>query len=220
MDDSSSSAIHVGHISQEKDVLYILACSPRSGGNSDTIAQQVAQGARMSGAKAQVLYLRDFTITPCIGCNACFAHAQSQCVFEKKDDVEQLFSLFERASSLCMVAPIYFYHVPAQLKALLDRGQKYWAKRHKEEQSLGYQAKQKVGSWQKNVTVSLVAARLRGENLFTGALLSLDLFWDVLQRNVQEKHVWKGYDGALDFAHDAEACKTMQMVGSKLVSDS
>ncbi len=201
-----------------ENTVLILSCSPRSAGNSDAMAQHVAQGVTAAGGQARILYLRDYAITPCTGCHACFAHEHSHCVFEHKDHASELLALLAGDAPVCMVSPIYFYHVPALLKALLDRGQKFWAKRHKEEQAQGGIAQQKTGTWQKNAAIALVAARPRGENLFTGSLLSLSLFWDVLQRNVGITSLWKGYDGPQAFAQDAQACAQMQELGKQLAS--
>ncbi len=199
-------------------MVYILACSPRVGGNSDTMAQQVAQGVRQAGGEAQVLFLREYTIQPCTGCGACFVHQQHACIFEKKDHAAQLFALLEGDAPMVLISPIYFYHVPAQLKAFMDRAQKYWAKSAAMQEAQGLLPSFTKQSWEKKVIVGLVAARQRGENLFTGTLLSLELFLDVFQRSIQEKSFWTGYDGPQDFAQDVEACKQMQCMGAQLIS--
>ncbi len=198
--------------------VHVIVCSPRAGGNSDTMAQHIAQGVQEAGGQAQITYLRELKILPCIGCSACFSHPQNICVLERKDDVARIFSVFEGASPIILVAPIYFYHVPAQLKALMDRGQKYWAKRHNEQKKHGAEAQQHAGAWQNTVRIALVAARPRGENLFTGALLSLGLFWDVFQKNIGETSLWMGYDGAEAFAQDAQACARIQAFGAQAVT--
>ncbi len=202
---------------QEKTV-YILACSPRVGGNTDMMAQQAAQGVRQAGGEAQILFLRDYTIQPCIGCGVCFSHPQHACIFENKDHAAQLFALLEGDAPLVLLSPIYFYHVPAHLKAFMDRAQKYWAKNATAQEAQGLSPSSIKKSWEKKVTVGLVAARQRGDNLFTGTLLSLGLFFDVFHRSIQGKSLWMGYDGPQDFAQDTEACMQMQSVGAQLAS--
>ncbi len=188
----------------------IVACSPRAGGNSDVMAQYMAQGIEQGGGQANIVYLREHTILPCTGCGACFAHVQQQCVLEHKDDTARLFQLLEGASPVVLTAPIYFYHVPAQLKAFMDRAQKYWAKREC--------TSSVVKPYIKTLTVGLVAARVAGDNLFTGSLMSLRLFADVFHRNLGETSLWRGYDGPQDFIHDAVACDEVRALGQRLVT--
>ncbi len=194
--------------------VVILACSPRAGGNSDAMAQLVAQGVRQEGKEAQVVYLRDYSILPCTSCGACFQHATQRCVLEDKDDTERLFQLLEGEGAVVLTLPIYFYHVPAVLKALLDRGQKYWAKRQAAEQD-----GTAVQKHEKHLYPVLVAARPRGENLFTGTLLSLRLFGELFQRTVGDGSVWRGYDGPQDFLADAQACAAMVALGCEVAQE-
>ena len=42
---------------------------------------------------------------------------------------------FEEAEVIILSAPIFFYGVPAQLKALVDRSQAMWSKRRLEKDS-------------------------------------------------------------------------------------
>ncbi len=194
--------------------VVILACSPRAGGNSDAMAQLVAQGVRQEGKEAHVVYLRNYSILPCTSCGTCFQHAEQRCILENKDDAERLFQLLEGESPVVMTVPIYFYHVPAVLKALLDRGQKYWAKRHATEQDTT--AVQKP---EKHLYPVLVAARPRGENLFTGTVLSLRLFGELFQRTVGEGSLWRGYDGPQEFLADAQACEAMVALGREVAQE-
>ncbi len=189
----------------------ILACSPRVGGNSDAMAQLVAQGVRQERKKAHIWYLRDYSILPCTACSACFHHAEQRCVLEDKDQAKHLFQLLEGANPVVLTAPIYFYHVPASLKALLDRGQKYWARRQ-----VQGQASKSAQGYEKFLLPILVAARPRGDNLFTGSMLSLRLFGDLFQRTVGEGSLWRGYDASQDFLADAQACEALVALGREV----
>ncbi len=191
----------------------ILACSPRAGGNSDTMAHAIAEGVHHAGGQAQLWYLREYKILPCTGCGYCFQNSQHSCILEHKDDAELLFSLFEGAGPVVLTAPIFFYHVPAQLKSFIDRGQKYWAR---QQVHMASSEQQEVLPRSQSLTVALVAARARGDNLFTGTLASLKLFAHLFQRDMGEASLWKGYDEPQDFAQDAKAYATLHDLGKHI----
>ncbi len=186
----------------------ILACSPRAQGNSDHMAELFAQGVRQGGQEhgiqAHIYALRDYSILPCTACGACFRHPQGLCQFSTKDDVAELFSHIIEAPHVFFAAPIFFYHVPAIAKAFMDRAQQLWAQRSKSTEKK---------TMQKKASVGLVAARSKGDNLFSGTLWSLHYFFDVFHREIEDKHLFTGHDGPKDFAQDALACSRIEKAG-------
>jgi multimeric flavodoxin WrbA len=150
----------------------ILSCSPRLGGNCDDAAEIVlkAAGKREFPSVPEITFLRDYTIFPCTGCHWCSASPE-QCPLREKDDSLQLFTMLQNAPELVLIAPIYFYHLPVHLKALIDRSQTYWNLRQK--------VKNPARPLRK-AHIILMGGRKKGEQLFSGSLLScrywLDLF--------------------------------------------
>ncbi len=204
-----------------------LACSPRSGGNSDTLASAFAQGFSQDFVQEQALeyaqgqalagtssiyieHLRNYAIKPCIACYACevdSAHQTSKpCPLgqgSKADQAEQLFDLLMQAPALYMSAPIFFYHLPAHLKAFVDRGQSYWLRRMAHDATLC--ALPPRPAW-----VSLVAARKKGDKLFEGSLVTLRFFLQIFNFVLQEPETLLGYD-ASDAVRSDDAMMTQTM---------
>lgn len=156
----------------------LLCASPRRG-NCLEAANLFAEGfnaahgavAKHSPPGADVVELaptclRDFRIEPCIDCGSCYKG--KSCPFLDKDDSAELLESFLHAPMLAIVAPIYFYHLPAQLKALLDRCQQYYAWKELGVGGLDALPKRKA-------FIVLAGARQRGDQLFTGSLLTLKL---------------------------------------------
>jgi multimeric flavodoxin WrbA len=115
------------------DILFISG-SPR---NRTCVAliDLLEQGARHSGAKTQRFLLSKKHINPCIGCGGC--NTTGNCALAGKtrdghftDDYLELKAVLERVDAIAIVAPLYFAGPPAQLKALYDRMQPYWARRY------------------------------------------------------------------------------------------
>jgi multimeric flavodoxin WrbA len=124
------------------DILFISG-SPRDH-TCVALIELIEQGARHAGAKTQRFLLSKKRIDPCIGCGGC--DATGNCVFAGKargghftDDYLELKAVLERVDALAIVAPLYFAGPPAQLKALYDRMQPYWAQRY----LLGHDASEK-----------------------------------------------------------------------------
>jgi len=100
----------------ERRVIGIVG-SPRRGKNTATLVQKVLEGARSAGLETELLYISDYRINPCDACNACIR--TGQCA--QDDDMHLFHAALRRARALVLGTPIYFDHVSAQIKALLDR---------------------------------------------------------------------------------------------------
>lgn len=99
-----------------KNVL-ILSASPRRGGNSDTLCDRFAEGAREAGHTVEKIFTRDKKIGYCVGCGYCFtAHKCSQ-----KDDMAEIIEKMLAADVIVFATPVYFYSMDAQMKTLIDR---------------------------------------------------------------------------------------------------
>ena len=98
--------------------IIILAGSPRKDGNTDALAAAFARGAE-EGNEVEILSVHDYTIYACTGCNACFSSEGNKCV--QNDDMSLVYSKLQKADTLIIASPVYFYGLSAQLKAVIDR---------------------------------------------------------------------------------------------------
>jgi hypothetical protein len=169
------------------------------------------QGVRASGGAAEVTYLRDYTVLPCAVCHYCAEDANNNCLLAKRDDADILFRQIEETPLMCLIAPIFFYHLPAQLKCLIDRAQRYWVRRQRQMKGAPH--------WQappsRPALVGLVAARTRGEKLFEGSMLTLKYFFDLFDIRVIDGCQLMGYEGPDELANDGVACMRLYEMGVK-----
>ncbi len=91
--------------------------SPRHGGNTATLVQEVLRGASSRGFLTELYYLRDLGVAPCDACDACMD--TGVCIVD--DGMRVLHALFPETAALVLGTPIYFDHISAQSKAFLDR---------------------------------------------------------------------------------------------------
>lgn len=157
----------------------VLACSPRRRGNTDTAAA-LAHAALGGAAADGPLRVADLGLRPCVACGHCDA-APGAC--PQPDAALPLLRALASAPVACLVSPIYFYHVPAQAKALIDRAQAFW----------GLPPERKPGQGRR-LGVVLLAARPRGDKLFAGALLTLRYMAEALGLTLAEPLTLYGLD--------------------------
>ena len=97
--------------------VLVISTSPRKGGNSDTLADAFARGAREAGNSVEKVTLYDKTIGFCKGCLTC----QSTCRCVIHDDADAIARKMLTADVIAFATPIYYYGMCSQLKTMLDR---------------------------------------------------------------------------------------------------
>jgi multimeric flavodoxin WrbA len=107
--------------------IIILKGSPREKGNSATLADRAADGARQAGANVESIYLHGLDIRPCDGCDLC---RDGACVIE--DDMSPLYPKLAAADAILLASPIYWFTYSAQLKLCIDRWYGYQSNRWRE----------------------------------------------------------------------------------------
>lgn len=95
--------------------VLILSSSFRKGGNSDTLCDQFAMGARDAGHAVEKIFLNDKHIGYCRGCGVC--NTTHKCI--QKDDMAEILNKMVEADVIVMGTPVYFYSMNGQMKILL-----------------------------------------------------------------------------------------------------
>ena len=99
--------------------IMVFIGSPRRKGNSATLAQRVADGAKDGGAKVETFFLHAMDIRPCTACDACRTKLKKDCII--KDDMKRLYPKLKAADGIVIASPIYWFTVSAQTKLFMDR---------------------------------------------------------------------------------------------------
>jgi len=95
--------------------------SSRKNGNTDILVKKVLEGAKQSGAEVEVLYLSDYNIIDCLGCEGCAK--TNKCVI--KDDMHIIYEKLDESDGLVLGSPTYFYNVSGRVKVFMDRLYQY-----------------------------------------------------------------------------------------------
>jgi multimeric flavodoxin WrbA len=92
--------------------------SPRRKGNTSLLLAEMLRGAREGGAEVEEIIAEDVNIKYCKGCLRC--NLLKRCAI-KDDDWPELSQKILDADVLIIASPIYFHHLTAPLKKILDR---------------------------------------------------------------------------------------------------
>ena len=99
-----------------KRVLGIVG-SPRRGGNTETLVDEVLRGAGEAGAQVAKVILSELDIAPCQACDGCAD--TGECV--QQDDMSALLERMQASQVWVLGTPVYWWGPTAQFKTFVDR---------------------------------------------------------------------------------------------------
>jgi len=92
--------------------------SPRPLGNTSHLLQKFRDGALENGVETEVIFPHKQKLDYCTGCLRC--NMLKRCSIQG-DDWSEISAKILEADVLVFAAPVYFHHVPAPMKGMLDR---------------------------------------------------------------------------------------------------
>jgi multimeric flavodoxin WrbA len=104
--------------------ILALIGSPRKGGNTDILVDEVLRGASTVGHEARKLYLYDCNILPCLDCRRC-KKAENGFACTLIDAMQEIYPKLEDSDLIVFGTPIYWYGPTAKMKLLIDRLRPY-----------------------------------------------------------------------------------------------
>lgn len=105
-----------------RKVLALIASPRKTGYTAKLLGSMLREFPK--GTNIEIVNLYELNPIPCNACGYCKA-----CNGCSKKDLEEFFKKFETADVIVFATPIYFMGVPAPMKALIDRFQRYYEAR-------------------------------------------------------------------------------------------
>ena len=183
--------------------------SPRKDGNTDILMQAFLSGLSVAGGSAREIFLRDLNIQPCTGCNGCAN--TGICVLQ--DDMDQLYSLFEKSDVIVLAAPVFFYGFGAMAKAMVDRSQAFWMRKYQLKQDMN---SQRASGTSRGILLSVGGAK--GKRNFEGILLSARYFFDALDMSLAHQLTYGSVDEAGAIRRHPTACSEAESLGREIMT--
>ncbi len=99
--------------------IIVLMGSPRKKDSYNVC--KLIQGKSMKSCtiEFEYIFLKDYVIEDCIGCDMCFKKSENLCPCE--DDLHKIKEKILNADGIVFASPVYAYQVPAPLKRVIDR---------------------------------------------------------------------------------------------------
>jgi len=180
--------------------------SPREKGNSSILLSHFLTASKQLGAEIEILEVASKKITPCIACGNC--EREGFCGIN--DDMQAIYPLLWKADIIVVATPIFFYSVPAQLKALIDRTQALWARKYR------HKIFDPLCRWRKGYFLAVGATK--GEKLFSGVSLTIKYFFEAIGANYEGSLTFRGVEKSGEINQHPEALKEAQMHATSLVT--
>ncbi len=100
-----------------------ISGSPRKGGNTDIILKEILLGASEHDIETEAIFLRDYTINPCIGCEKC---RKDLTCSRFNDGMNLLYPKIEETEIIILGSPVYNYNITSLMKSFIDRLYPYY----------------------------------------------------------------------------------------------
>jgi multimeric flavodoxin WrbA len=100
--------------------------SPRLEGNSEILLREALRGIREKGHEVILFRPSDMNIAPCLNCGGC--DTTGECVIE--DDMGKIYEAIRKGDRFIIASPIFFFGLPAQIKAPIDRCQAFYCEKY------------------------------------------------------------------------------------------
>ena len=91
--------------------------SRRKKGNTGHLIQSILTPAKKEGAQTESIFLGDYNIGACTGCEGC--SSSWECII--KDDFAQIVNKIDEAEGIILASPTYWYSVTSDMKRFIDR---------------------------------------------------------------------------------------------------
>ncbi len=177
--------------------------SPRPGGNTDLLLDAALKGAEARGAEVEKVIVDRLNISPCREHYGCLN--DGLCVI--RDDMDALYPKLVSARCVVVASPIFFYGITAQLKALIDRCQALWARRHVLRQTWPVAGRE--GAF-------LSVGATGGEKLFDGSIATVRYFFRTIGVEYSEELLVRGVDEKGDILKHPSALRDAFDLGGRL----
>jgi len=188
-------------------VLGIMG-SPRRQSNTEILLDKALEGARAAGAEVEKVLVSKLKISPCLEIYAC--RKDGNCAI--KDDMQSLYKKLLEADCVIFASPMFFYGITSQAKAVVDRCQALWVRKHV--LGMGKEDKRE----RKGVFISVGATR--GTKLFDGAVLTAKYFFDAIGVKYSGDLLVRGIDNKAQIRERPTALEDAFRLGQELVRGS
>ncbi|MGW8301438.1 MAG: NAD(P)H-dependent oxidoreductase, partial [Desulfobacterales bacterium] len=180
--------------------------SPRKKGNTAFLLTNFMQAIEKLGAQTRIIEVTQKNIIPCREYVVC--ERKGYCPID--DDVKsEIYPLIRQAEVVVLATPIFFFNMSAQLKALVDRCQLFWARKYK--LKLADPAKKTKRGF------LLAVGASKGKSLFEGLQLTAKYFFDAIDAGFEGSLTYREIEGPKDMARHPKVLADIEKAAADLI---
>jgi len=180
--------------------------SPRKKGNTSFLLTNFMQALEKLGAQTRIIEVARKNIIPCKEYVVC--EKKGYCPID--DDVKtEIYPLIRQAEVVVLATPIFFFNMTAQLKAVIDRCQLFWARKYK--LKLTDPAKKTKRGFLLSVGAS------KGKSLFEGLQLTAQYFFDAIDARFEGSLTYRDIESPKDMAKHPNVLADIEKAAAALI---
>jgi len=180
--------------------------SPRKKGNTSFLLSTFMQAVEKLGAQTRIIEVAQKNIMPCKEYVVC--ERKGYCPID--DDIKtEIYPLIRQAEIVVLASPIFFFNMTAQLKAVVDRCQLFWARKYK--LRLTDPAKKTKRGFLLSVGAS------KGKSLFEGLQLTAKYFFDAIDARFEGSLTYREIEGPKDMTKHPEVLADVEKAAADLI---
>jgi arsenate reductase len=180
--------------------------SPRQKGNTSFLLSTFMQAVENLGARTRIIEVARKNIIPCKEYVVC--EKKGYCPID--DDLKtEIYPLIRQAELVVLASPIFFYNMTAQLKAVVDRCQTFWARKYRLKLS-DPAKKTKRGFF-------LSVGATGGRQLFEGLQLTAQYFFDAIDARFEGSLTYRNIEGPKDMARHPTVAADIEKAAAALI---
>jgi multimeric flavodoxin WrbA len=177
-----------------------INCSPRKGGNTEILINEVFKVLEKEGIKTEFFQLGGNNVNGCIACMKCRKKSDGRC-HQKNDVINRCIEKILKADAIIIGSPVYFADLTAEAKALIDVA--------------GYALRGAGNPLKRKVGAAVIAVRRAGA---INAFDSINNFFLINEMIIPGSSYWNLAIGREkgEVLKDEEGMKTMRVLGENM----
>jgi len=177
-----------------------INCSPRKGGNTEILLNEVFKSIEKEGIKTELFHLGGKKVSGCIACMKCKKKKDGFC-HQKNDVINECIKKMMKADAIIIGSPVYFADITADAKALIEVA--------------GYALRAAGNPLRRKPAAAVIAVRRTGA---IHSFHSINNFFLINEMIVVGSSYWNVGIGREkgDVLKDEEGLKTMQALGENM----
>ncbi len=180
--------------------------SPRRKGNTSYLLATFMQAAEKLGAQTEIIEVTRKEIIPCKELVVC--EKKGYCPID--DDVKtDIYPLIRQAEVVVLATPIFFFNMTAQLKAVVDRCQLFWARKYR------FNLTDPAKKTKRGFLLSVGASK--GKSLFEGLQLTAKYFFDAIDARFAGSLTYREIEGPKDMARHPTVIADVEKAAADLI---